>query len=217
MLLVAGCTQALADDRFSGPYGGLSLGYVKGDDSNVEYDDNVANGYTAKTEPEGVSYGVVVGYNWAVADNIMLGVEADYQLANEKDLTLFDYNGVPDADYPVSTELKNALSVRARAGYLFNANQTMAYVSAGYASAELKRSYFSGAFSQSSTDRQDGWTAGIGIEHAPSDSLSVQVEYRYSDYGNIRVSSAEVYGNGYTEGQDYNQRSLNMAVIYHFN
>ena len=215
-LFIVSCSGAIADNSFAGLYGGFSLGYVDGEDTNQEFSDGEFEGYTAKNEPNGSIISFIAGYSWAVGNNLVLGIEADYVFAKADDKSLFLYEGEPDDDYRVTVELENALSIRARAGYLFNSNKTMAYLTAGYASAELDRSYFDSDESQSFSDTQDGWAAGIGVEHVLNETLSLQAEYRYADYGDETFSTEEIYGDGYTERQSYEERSLRVAVIYNF-
>ncbi len=224
-LLATTCTNASAEPRFNGLYGGLSLGYVKGEDSNREYENGVFNGYTSDSEPSGAMYGLVGGYNWSVKDNYIVGVEVDYQYSGADDKsTYIDGSGQPDTAFPIEAKLKNTFSIRMRTGLLFNDNRTMAFLTAGYANAELERSYFeivSGPGgttqnSQTSKDRQDGWTAGVGIEHALTELLSLQAEYRYADYGTKRVKTTEIYGAGFTEKQSYDEQTLRISINARF-
>ncbi len=225
VLLAAACTNASAETRFDGLYGGLSFGYVKGEDSNRELDDGEFNGYTSNTEPSGAKYGLVGGYNWSLTEKYIVGIEVDYLFSGADDKSVFfDDDGLPDTDYPVAVKLINSFSIRMRTGLVFNDNKTMAFLTAGYAGAELERSYFfeesaSGnttLHSQKSMSRQDGWTAGVGIEHALTESLSLQAEYRYADYGTKSVNTTEVYGEGYTEKQRYDEQSLRLTINFCF-
>jgi outer membrane immunogenic protein len=215
-LLTVSCSSTMADNKFSGFYGGVSLGYVEGEDTNKEFNDGDFEGYTAKNEPSGSTVGLIGGYNWTVRHNLVLGIEADYTFNNADDKSLYLYEGEPDEGYSLSVKLEDSLSIRGRAGYLFNSNETMVYITAGYSSIELDRRYFDGGESQSSKDREDGWVAGLGVEHMLGETLSLQTEYRYADYGDKTISPDEIYADDITEKQSYKEQSLRVAIIYNF-
>jgi outer membrane immunogenic protein len=218
LLLSVVSTTAMAGNDFTGPYAGISLGYASGDDDGKEYDAGVFDDYTQSTEPRGGLLGVFAGYNWALANNMIIGIEGDYDARNADDSNFQKFMGIPDTGYTAKTDVKAAASLRGRLGYLFNNNMTMAYVTGGYATARIKRTFtdVEASFSQSSTNWQDGWTAGIGLEHAVMDKWSVRAEYRYADYGNKTVSTDLVYGPTYTEKQDYDEDSIRISASYSF-
>ncbi len=212
-------TGALADNQFSGSYVGLSLGYVYGQDSDKESWSGVPNGWTTNTSPNGALLGLAAGFNQVLENHILLGVEGDYEFRDAEDKTLFESNGVPDSRYPMTTELQSALSIRGRVGYLFNNDKTLAYFTGGFASVEIKRTYYDTAAttnSQSITKRQYGWTTGLGVEHFVTEKLSLQAEYRYADYEDVELNSNIVYGSGTTEKQQYDEQSLRVGMMYHF-
>lgn len=218
LLLSFFSATAMAGNDFTAPYAGVSLGYVNGDDDGKEYDTGVADGYTQNNDVNGSQLGVFAGYNWPLANNMLIGVEADYDVSNADDSNPQKDTGTPDPRYISKTDLKATASLRGRLGYLFNNNMTMAYVTAGYATAKVKRSFTDNnlPLTQSSTDWQDGWTAGIGLEHAVMDNWSVRAEYRHSDYGDQTVSTAIVYDGNFTEKQSYKEDSIRVSASYHF-
>jgi outer membrane immunogenic protein len=57
----------------------------------------------------------------------------------------------------------------------------LAYVKGGYASAEVEFDLRVGApgLVGSSSDREHGWTAGVGLEYAIRDNVILGVEYNY--------------------------------------
>jgi outer membrane immunogenic protein len=106
--------------------------------------------------------------------------------------------------------------VRPRLGYVFNDNRSMAFVTAGLATARIKRTYyFVGTGQSSSTDYQTGWTAGVGGEHFVTDMVSLQLEARYTDYGTEYVH-APIYGAGSREKQTYDDFAIRISALYHF-
>jgi len=79
-----------------------------------------------------------------------------------------------------STEVSNLLLATGRLGY---ANDNiLAYAKAGYASAEVEFDLRVGGpsgFVGSSSDREHGWTAGVGLEYAIRDNIILGVEYNF--------------------------------------
>lgn len=221
-LLLAGMVLSVpmiagAADRFQGPYAGVYLGYVDGQDDGTEYFNGAPDGWTLETSPSGMVYGLLAGYNMRFGNGFVFGVEADYEGRSADDESLFKNAGVPDPTYPVKTELKDAGSIRAKLGYVVNGGQTLVYGTAGYATAKIKRTYGDLNISASSSDtsRQDGWTVGAGVEHFFGSTLSMRAEYRYADYGKENVP-ATVYGPAFTERQEYDEHTLRIGVMYHF-
>jgi len=208
---------ASAAGNFNGPFLGGYLGYVDGNDSGKEQYLGATDGWTQETSPKGTTFGLLGGYNWLFANNLFVGAEADYEGRSADDTSTQKYLGVPASTYPVKTELKAAYSLRAKFGYAIK-QKTAVYVTAGYAAADIKRtfSYTSLPLSESHTDWQDGWTAGVGVEHLFPAHIALRAEYRYADYGDTNVSTANVFGTGYDEKQSYDEQSLRIGVAYQF-
>ena len=223
LLLAMTPVSVFAGDNFGGPYVGAHLGYVEGHDKGKEVLQNgTPNGYTQKTSPDGVLYGLFAGYNKVLENNLLLGLEGDYENRNADDKTSQKQNGVTDPASLTKTTLRNAASIRGKLGYIFNDNRTLAYVTGGYAVAEIKRKFSNTdtitypVGSESHTKWQDGWTAGFGLEHLLGNNLSARAEYRYADYGKETVSVARLY-NGNKERQKYDEEhSIQVGLIYHF-
>jgi outer membrane immunogenic protein len=221
-LLLAGLVLSVpmiagAADRFQGPYAGVYLGYVDGQDDGTEYDGGVADDYTQETSPSGMAYGLLAGYNMRFGNGFVFGIEADYEGRSADDTSPQKYLGVSDSQYPVKTELKEAGSIRAKLGYVVNGGQTLVYGTAGYAAAKIERTFGDTSVPDSSSDTswQDGWTVGAGVEHFFGSRLSLRAEYRYADYGEENVP-APVYGSTYEEHQEYDEHTFRIGVMYHF-
>jgi opacity protein-like surface antigen len=78
-----------------------------------------------------------------------------------------------------SAELRDILTLTARLGY--TDGRWLAYAKGGVANAEIDISYDDRVtgLSTSSSGRETGWTAGIGIEYALTPKLILGVEYNY--------------------------------------
>jgi outer membrane immunogenic protein len=109
-------------------------------------------------EISGYSIGVVAGADFAIADGIVAGVAADLA-----------WNDVGALSY---TSGWNG-SLRGRLG--FDGGVFLPYVTAGLA--------FAGGEFGGIKNTHFGWTAGAGVEIALADKLSLDLQYRYTSYG----------------------------------
>lgn len=73
-------------------------------------------------------------------------------------------------------------SVRGRLGLAVNDNRTLLYGTGGVAWADAK---FSSNFGGDYSVTQQGWVAGLGIEHMLSPNLTMRVEYLNYSFGGI--------------------------------
>ncbi len=144
--------------------------------------DGDADNY-AEFKPNGFLGGVYAGYNFDLGNNVILGIDGN-----------FDYNDLKESqDYlsggvrPVQTSLESKLewsgAVRARAGYAID--RFMPYIAGGVAFGHVKNSVIiGGSTSYSDSQTLTGWTAGAGIDYAATDNITLRLEYRYTDFGN---------------------------------
>ena len=147
---------------WDGAYVGGFLGYGWGTASDDGLDllgaDLDLSGWTA---------GVTLGANFTVAQGFVLGAAGDLAWA-----------GIGGFEAPSQdVDINWTGSLRGRAG--FDAGAFMPYLTAGLA--------FAGATASDgpndSTQMHFGWTAGAGVEVAVADQISLDLQYRYSDYG----------------------------------
>ena len=153
-----------ASGAWEGAYIGVFGGYGFG-----SIDDSVDGAYSLEDDELGLSgwlVGATAGANFALGSGIIAGVAGDVAWSNiSGEYEDFDYN----IDWTGS--LRGVLGV--------DAGVFMPYVTAGVG--------FAGATATDGTDTDSqmhaGWTAGIGTQVAVSDNLSLDVQYRFSDYG----------------------------------
>jgi outer membrane immunogenic protein len=144
-------------------------------------DDNV----TAKGSTNGILYGVGIGYDYPVGDSWILGVEANFDLANN------DRCEEVFGDDAACFKVKRDLSVGARVGTALG-KSTLFYVGAAYVNGKAKVSYTDDldptnnfAFS----DTRGGWRASAGIEMAFAGKAYAKAEYRYTHYSRYEVEA----------------------------
>ena len=178
---------APAATDWDGPYVGASLGYGWG-----TLTDSTA-GTTGSTS--GWTVGGQVGYNFHLGGNIVAGAEGDL---NWNDQT-GTFTGLTSGDN--SARINWDGSVRGRLGV--DLDGILPYAEAGVAFANVTDSNVDGDFSNTHT----GWTAGAGVEFKVADPLSLNLEYRYTDYG------TQTYDND-TVGLTDN--TVKAGLNYHF-
>ena len=120
---------------------------------------------------DGGILGGFVGYNHQFDNNWVLGIEGDFEgnWAEETadgGLGLYEYG------------LDWQASVRARVGYAFD--RTLLYGTAGWA---VGKGFIQETGDPKLTETFNGYTVGVGVEHAFTDMVFGRLEYRYTDFG----------------------------------
>lgn len=215
-------TLTAAAEGFDGAYVGIYGGKAYSTDKGKEHYDGEFDGWRQETQPDQLLYGLMGGYNWDAGNNIVLGLEADYEgRNNDDDKSYQEYEGVTDTDYQASTRIKQAGSFRARAGYVFNSpfytkSPLMVYVTAGYAAVDVEREFWNtGDSAYKSSAWQDGWTAGAGAEYLINANFAARIEYRHSDYGTENVGANDNPWNS-VEKQSLTENAVRLGATYQF-
>lgn len=149
------------DGVFIGAFAGAGWGTV------TDEDNYFGNGIDAETDLTGWQLGVNAGANFTVSEAIVAGIVGD--------IAWTDLNGDVDADSSYSVDW--AGSIRGRLG--FDGGAFLPYVTAGVAFANA--TVTDGALEDTQT--HVGWTVGAGVEFAVADNVSLDLQYRYTDYG----------------------------------
>jgi outer membrane immunogenic protein len=157
-----------ASGNWDGPYIGGFLGYGSGtvtDDSNEILNPDMGI--------DGWLLGVNVGANFTLTDGVVAGVVGDLAWSN---ITGEDpWDGYDGTQFSIDW----AGSVRGRIG--FDGGSFLPYLTAGLAVAGVTESNHGGAGENNNI--HTGWTAGAGVEFAVTEDVSVDLLYRYTDYG----------------------------------
>ena len=154
--------------NWDGVFVGAFAGYGWG---TVSDEDGYWNGIDGEEfDTSGWQVGVTAGANFTVSEAIVAGIAADIAWA--------DIGGDQDAgDLTYNTDWVGSL--RGRLG--FDGGAFLPYVTAGVAFANnTVDDTFSGV---EDTQTHIGWTVGAGVEFAVADNVSLDLQYRYSDYG----------------------------------
>jgi outer membrane immunogenic protein len=136
----------------------------------------------------GVIGGIQLGYNWQVARNVVVGVEASLSGSGMSHWFRSPV-GIEDDEYRTTLPLFGSLTGRVG----FAADRVLVYAKGGLAIGQVRLSLEDfappvvGGFRQSST--RVGWTIGAGIEYALAPRWTLGLEYNYADYGSFNASS----------------------------
>lgn len=175
---------AAAVNDWSGFYVGVFGGYGWG----------TVNSFGVDNDVDGWLAGGAVGANFALSDVIVAGLVGDVAWSNISGVT-----GGADINQDWVG------SLRARVGY--NGGAFLPYVTGGVAATGVSLDILG----DSTSATYLGWTIGAGVEFAATDNLSIDVLYRYSDYG-----SKDITLNGITEPVSLNNHQVTLGLNWAF-
>jgi len=149
--------------------------------------------------------GLQLGYNYQFANNIVLGVEADFEWADiGKTATLV---AGPVGGAIVNANVDYFGTIRARAGYAMD--RFLPYITGG--AAWVKNTY-SDPFLVSYDNTKWGWTVGAGVEYAITNNWTVKAEYLYLGFSDSNTT----FLNGDQLSVSTNINTAKLGVNYKF-
>ena len=158
--------------NWTGVYGGLNAG--------LGFGSFTKEGKDIYGNPTGGTLGVTGGYNYQMPSNWVAGIEADFSLGNIK------------GSNTGSSEGRYLNTIRGRLGYAMN--ETMPYVTAGYAGATTHDSN-----GGSDVDNyHNGYTLGGGIEAVITGPWTAKAEALY-----IHLDERDIPSSGGSSGADW--------------
>ena len=223
VLLTLISVNALANEKFSGPYVGVQLGYIDSKNNGNEVEGPTGqnpNESAVNTSLNGLAYGLNAGFNQVLDNKILVGIEADIEKRNASDTKQAIVRGFPDQGSTMKSEFSYGSSLRGRLGIVINHDATLLYATGGVAMAKMKSTlYFDDGVTTVQDQQSDnlvGWTAGLGAEHSFTENISAKAEYRYTDYGTLNLKATNYAGNGFYERQNVTENSFRIGLNYHF-
>jgi outer membrane immunogenic protein len=200
--------------NWTGFYAGGDVGYAWGTSAGTDL--NAAR--VAGTGPaysfaaNGALGGAFLGaqMQW---QQIVFGVEADYQAANLSGNSGPLKVGAPT--YLLSSKLTSYDSVRGRLGYA--TGPWLLFVTGGWASAQWATYYgFNGASSPFAANNanQQGWAGGLGANYAISPHMFLTAEYRYTSLNG--ASFTNTAANTSELGNTFKINDFRLGVAYKF-
>ena len=186
----------------------------------VEYDAGATDpdGYTWNGADKAAVSGVYLGANLLTKDKIVMGVEADLGFAHLSDEGLLLDAGAPDSRYLYGWKSGLQGSLRARVGVM--AGNALFYLTGGVAMGQQTFKTFeveSDTISENNQRTMAGPTVGAGVEFAISTHVTARIEYRYTDFGNAKITP-NISGNdgNYDDKVNVTQQNLMVGVSYRF-
>jgi outer membrane immunogenic protein len=153
--------------NWDGVFVGAFAGYGWG---TVTDEDGYFNVIDTEYDLTGWQVGVAAGANFTVSEAIVAGIVAD--------IAWSDIGGSDAVDL-VDYDVNWLGSIRGRLG--FDGGAFLPYLTAGVAFAGATATDTDLDISDDQT--HIGWTVGAGVEFAVADNVSIDLLYRYSDYG----------------------------------
>ncbi|MFM9864440.1 MAG: outer membrane protein [Micropepsaceae bacterium] len=167
--------------HFEGVYIGLHGGFGIADADYVHFQPLLP-----QTEPLSFSDAAAVGggqlgVRFDIGPDWILGLEATYTAG-----TIDDTVGADPAivlDRSRSIEISDQFTAVLQLGHSWG--DWLVYIKGGYANAQIdtySNIISSGQLTSTSSDRESGWTAGVGIDHAIAPNVTLGLSYDYSSY-----------------------------------
>lgn len=194
---VAAGMEDTAAFSWGGSFVGAQAGYgwakAKGGSSLIDH----------ARDAKGFLGGIYTGYNMDIGDGVIFGAEGEIGYTDVSKKINFSRGGRGD----VGLGWNGAL--RARAGLAVD--RFLPYVAGGLAIGRVKAAYADGANGVSVSKTLTGWTAGAGVDYAATDNVTLRLEYRFTDFGDVK----------YTIGAgDYNNKirsnDIRLGAAYKF-
>ena len=180
-------------DTFSwtGGYIGVNAGYAGGKFNHpgsskgydTVWDEDIDESGSIDITSSGFAGGGQIGYNWQFDNNVVAGIEADFQGSNLKGEAKFS-----DDDFTIKagTKVEWFGTLRARLGYT-PIDRFMVYATGGYAYGKVKSYADFDGYGVSKSKTKSGWTVGAGAEYAIDNNWTLKTEYLYTDLGKTNL------------------------------
>ena len=166
--------------QWKGFYGGGSFGYGNGGFSSVAVSNTMTGDMISErrfTKSDGLIAGLFVGYN-KTKDNFIWGGEADMEMSTVEGARAISGGGTS------SFEVLQQASFRGRLGY--EMGPALVYLTAGLMIADIEYTAIAADGSGNSDKNFEyGYTVGVGIDYALTETYFLRAEYRYSEYDDV--------------------------------
>ncbi|WP_120717984.1 outer membrane protein [Tsuneonella amylolytica] len=182
--MMAVATPAMAQTAAEIPFSGVRVGGEVGyDHIRTGSSEDIDTSRDIKQSIDGVTYGVVAGYDAPVSPNFRLGAEASFSGSSAGR----DYNNAQPTVFNLgNVKADNEIYVGARLGYVTSPS-TMVYVKGGYTNQRYNLIGTDGTTTLDGKFDTDGYRLGAGAEFAVSRNAYIGAEYRYSKYSEAEI------------------------------
>lgn len=221
--IVSEPTPPVAADTFSwtGGYIGINAGYAGGKFKHPYSINDEVLGETLLSDSvnfdaDGFVGGLQAGYNYQLANGVVIGAEADFQGSTVKgDIS----ERFEDISASGETKVEWFGTVRARLGYAAT-ERLLVYGTGGLAYGKVKSSYSVSdgvdSIGDSSSKTKAGWTVGAGAEYAIDNHWTVKGEYLYTDLGKRDLVDVSAAGYNFNLENDVKFHTVRVGLNYKF-
>ena len=204
-LILGGAALAMSSpalaEAFSGPYVGAQIGWQQD-----KFGATLGQGVEQLRESQssdGFTYGGLVGYNYKINNNGVVGIEAAISGAT---------NSLTDEDETVALKSGRTIEIAGRAGALIS-SKTLIFARAGWTNSRYTVPISENASLGSTLS---GFTVGVGAEHALSTNLTARVGYDYSQYSRLRSGFQTAPGVIETYSIRPTRNAVKVGISYNF-
>lgn len=174
--------------NWGGAYVGVQAGIFDGRFRLTGENLNNNNTMASSLNPDGHTFGIFAGYNWHSGGPYVFGVEAEYNRVNADIVG----PGVPPPSFgflrgSVSASMSNNAALRLRMGYAMDRTLFYGTVGAAQASVAVSGTSTGGAVEFADSGRVNGFTLGVGVEHAVNANWTVRADFRHTNYRNRAI------------------------------
>lgn len=228
---------------YVGGNAGLSVGQFT-QNHYSDYGRYFLHGETARAS--GFSGGGQIGFNYQFENNVVVGLEADFQgstlegnYPNTFNAYAYNYyyspsdrgNGAGESELQQQSHLDWWGTARGRLGYAFG--NVLPYVTGGFAYGQIGTNstysaegygYYDGTeiYSYNYTKYKSysgtvpGWTVGAGVEYAITHNLTAKVEYLYTDLADLNHSCGDGCDGYYTKSTQLSFHTVRAGLNWKF-
>jgi outer membrane immunogenic protein len=204
--------------NWTGFYGGVNGGYAWANGSITLTEDVGPASANFPVDLDSWFAGIQGGFNYQMPNNVVWGIEADYQRANGNDRAVGPL-GFPTGGGPaiVTASLDWFATLRGRIGVANG--QTLYYITGGAAWPGAKYDAFmlfdAGSASFSGRPKL-GYVVGAGIEWFLRDNWTAKIEYQYLDFGSRTTNAMGTGGQAVSGKFDLDMHTLRFGLNYRF-
>lgn len=202
---------------WTGVYAGVQAGYAWESDQTKEFytQSGAYTGVKFSYHPDSGFAGGHVGVNYQMGA-LVLGAEGDLEATRARG----GFNdaggrspGDPGGVGRVSRDWQ--ASVRGRIGYAMD--RLMIYATGGAAFSDFDYHFYNPVLraGEGTSKTRTGWTAGVGVNYALTDTIIVGLEYRRTDYGHFDYVARSAFL-GLTGKQHPTSDAARASIAYKF-
>lgn len=142
---------------------------------------------------DAATYGFGLGYDFGLAENLFMGVDANVD-DNTSKACAYDVYLTGDREC-----VKSGIDLSAglRLGFKTSDDRAKLYALVAYTHAKAGHIYDDGVTEDHINDWGDGWRIGAGYQYSFTANLYGKIEYRYSEYNNDIARHNVIAGVGY--------------------